>query len=182
MSYDGKNFFIGCQGWHKGDKAKSHRFISIPRNVDENILLGLFQNNGTFDDDHEIPKEAASSQCAYVTLPRNGGKGKRICHMSMNFLTENITLSWSLVAYTHISVEKKVMQGHMILRGCPTKITIFSPVDRSIDRSIILLQGAHNHPMPPSTKLSRDGRDQYREAGRVLGVTGLTMVKVDKGM
>jgi hypothetical protein len=35
--------------------------------------------------------------------------------------------------------------------------------------------------MPPSTKLSRNGADLYRKAAEEVGVTGITVVKVDRG-
>ena len=135
-----------------------------------------------FDDDDDISKEVESSRCAFVTQPRNGGKGKQTCRTSESIQSITSDSSNSSIAYMHVNRAKQVVQGHLIHRKCSTKITIFSPVDRSIRRAIVLLRGAHNHPMAPSTKLSRDGWDQYKEAGRVIGVMGLTMVKVDKGV
>jgi hypothetical protein len=76
----------------------------------------------------------------------------------------------------------KVVQGQLIQRKCGCKIKIYSPIDRTDRRAIVILEGAHNHPKFPSTKLSRDGKDQYSKAITAAGVTGLTVVKCDSGM
>ena len=65
--------------------------------------------------------------------------------------------------------------------SCKSKITILYPIDRSDRRAIVIVQGAHNRPMPPSRKVSRDGKDAYRAAVDAVGVTGLTAVKLDRG-
>lgn len=46
----------------------------------------------------------------------------------------------------------------------------------------MIVQGAHNHPMPPSRKPSRDGKDTYKAAAVAMGIIGLTVVKLDRGM
>ena len=75
-----------------------------------------------------------------------------------------------------------MVKGRLMRRGCNSKIKIYSPVDRTDHRAIVILQGAHNHPKFPSTKLSRDGKDLYKQAVVEAGVTGVTVVKVDSGM
>lgn len=85
------------------------------------------------------------------------------------------------LAYTHVK-GGNVIQGHLVRRECNSKIKIYSPVDRADRRAIVILQGAHNHPRFPATKLSRDGKDLYTQAVVETGVTGVTVVKVDSGM
>ena len=63
-----------------------------------------------------------------------------------------------------------------------TIIQIYSPVDRPDHHAIVILQGAHNHPMLVATKLSHDGKDKYKEAARKAGPIGLTVLNLDKGM
>lgn len=85
------------------------------------------------------------------------------------------------IAYTHIKAGK-VVQGVLVARKCPAKIKIFSPLDREDRRAIVLLDGHHNHPRFPSTKLSREGKDKYEEAIKVNGVARSTVMKCDTGM
>ncbi|KAJ7232996.1 hypothetical protein B0H12DRAFT_1028746, partial [Mycena haematopus] len=56
---------------------------------------------------------------------------------------------------------------------------IFAPIDRTDHRAIIYLSGPHNHPRPPSTKLSRNGKDSYQTAISGAGTTALTVLKCD---
>lgn len=44
-----------------------------------------------------------------------------------------------------------------------------------------MLKHAHNHPVPPSTKVSREGREKYEEAVRTAGLRGITVGKTDRG-
>lgn len=74
-----------------------------------------------------------------------------------------------------------IVHGSLVHRPCQTKITIYSPNNRDDRRAVVILQKAHNHPMPPSRKPSRDGIDAYKAAAVAMGVTGLTVVKLDRG-
>jgi hypothetical protein len=87
----------------------------------------------------------------------------------------------SHVAYAHVHDDGNVVEGKLVPRKCTTKIKIFSPVDRSDHRAIVLVMGAHNHPRPASTKMSRDGKELYMTAVNAVGATGATAVKVDRG-
>ena len=84
-------------------------------------------------------------------------------------------------AQAHI-VDGEVVKGKLIHRPCPTKIKIYSPLDRSDRRAIVVLVGAHNHPRFPATKLSREGIDKYTEAVQAHGVSQATVLKCDTGM
>jgi len=84
-------------------------------------------------------------------------------------------------AQAHIS-DGEVVKGKLIHRPCPTKIKIYSPLDRSDRHAIVILVGAHNHPRFPATKLSCEGIDRYTEAVEAHGVSRATVLKCDMGM
>jgi hypothetical protein len=179
---DGKLHFIGCESWKRSDPANSHRFLSIPITIREDLVLELFKEGGCFK---TAPTDLMTDagKCAFVTLPRNGGKGNRCCREYFCKLN-SVTGAWAdelNSAYSHV-LKGQVVQGKLVRRLCHTRIKIYSPIDRLDRRAIVILQGAHNHPTPPSTKLSRNGRDRYREAAKAVGTTGLTVVKCDTGM
>ncbi|KAJ7131025.1 hypothetical protein C8R44DRAFT_904076 [Mycena epipterygia] len=126
MNFDGEFGFIGCQNYRPGD-PRGHRFITIQRDVQEDLLRELLANDGV-----------------------------------------------SGIAYTHIDAKQQVIQGTIIHRKCNT---IFSPLDRLDRRTIVYLSGAHNHPKFPSRKVSRKGKEAYRDAIAATGVMGLTVLK-----
>ncbi|KAJ7775009.1 hypothetical protein B0H16DRAFT_1265082, partial [Mycena metata] len=156
MNFDGKYGFIGCQNYSAGGK---HRFVSINRDVDEDLLRELFQNNGRFTSFVNV----VSTNCARVLPPRQGGKGNRKC------------------PYTHVDQNGLILPGNIVRRPCNTWIKIFAPIDRNGRRAIIYLSKPHNHPRPPCTKLSRDGKDAYKQAILAAGATNLTVLKYDNG-
>lgn len=174
MNYNGKKHFIGCSKFMHGD-AKSHRLLSIPRDVQEPLLLQLFQSGG------EI-QAADTGPCAQVISCRSDTKGNALCRES---LLSNIAALYTYLsqstAYTHVR-DGKTIQGKLTKRACNTKIKIYSPTDRTDHRAIIILDGAHNHPKPPATKLSHNGKDLYEKAIVAAGVTALTVVKCDLGV
>lgn len=86
-----------------------------------------------------------------------------------------------IIAYTHID-NHRAIQGRLVKRECKTRIRIFYPVNRNDRRAIVILRGAHNHPMPLFTKVTRDALDAYRAAGEAAGIIGLTVSKCDQGM
>ena len=38
-----KKKFIGCTKWQSGEK--NHRYLTIPNNVDQDLLVAMFNNN-----------------------------------------------------------------------------------------------------------------------------------------
>ncbi|KAJ7038863.1 hypothetical protein C8F04DRAFT_1392709 [Mycena alexandri] len=155
---DGKNGFIGCQNYSAG-QSRTHRFITINRDVKEDLIRELLANNGKFISDVNL--DSGSALCARVLPPRSGGKGDRLC------------------PYTHIDENHQVVKGKIIHRPCKATIRIFSPLDRDDRRAIVYLTGPHNHPKFPSSKVSRKGKDVYRQAIDSAGVTGMTVLKLD---
>ncbi|KAJ7923825.1 hypothetical protein B0H13DRAFT_2316176 [Mycena leptocephala] len=154
MNFDGKNGFIGCEHYAPGE---SHRFVTINRDIEEKSLIELFQNKGQFTSFVNV----VTANCARILPPRQGGKGERVC------------------SYPHIDSNGIVVKGRLIRRKCNTIIKIFAPIDRDDRRAIVYLSGAHNHPRPPSSKLTRTGKDMYTDAIVDAGTTGLTVLKCD---
>ncbi|KAI0309098.1 hypothetical protein OF83DRAFT_1273383 [Amylostereum chailletii] len=162
-NYDGEYHFIGCSNWRRGDPAKAHMCVSIPKPVNEYILLELFKNDGVLPSASNSDLSAThTGQCALVVPPRNA-KGLKRC------------------PYPHVDNQtRKAIEGHLTARPCPTKIKIWFPIDDTDHRAIVMLTGGHNHPMPPNRKVSREGKDAYMAAARVMDVAGLTTLKTDR--
>ena len=80
VKYNGKNHFIGCSGWHQNHPARTHCWIPIPDNVDEDILLKVFKNKGQLNlSELKGIQSNLSAECAYVALPCHAGQGKWEC-------------------------------------------------------------------------------------------------------
>ncbi|KAF9472149.1 hypothetical protein BDN70DRAFT_938396 [Pholiota conissans] len=154
-NFDGKSGFVGCSGWIRGKNSRDHRFIPIPREVKEELVKELFDSQ-----DGSFKTKFTTKSCARVLPVRSGAKGDQEC------------------PYTHLK-DGKVVQGRIVHRACHTRIKIYSPLDRSDHRAIVILTNPHNHPRFPATKLSREGKDLYKEAVRVNGISRSTALKVD---
>ncbi|KAF9494598.1 hypothetical protein BDN71DRAFT_1507567 [Pleurotus eryngii] len=164
-NFDGKKSFIGCQGWRKGDQARSHRWATIPRNINEGLLLELFRNKGSYTTSTmnrlkiNLP---ADSKCSYVCPPQNA-KGQKKC------------------LYTHFDADGMITTGKLQRHACNARITIYSPVDRNDFRAILIVDNPHNHPMPAQRKPTIDGKTKYGNAAERVGLLGLSVVKLDTG-
>ncbi|KAF8179702.1 hypothetical protein K438DRAFT_1768737 [Mycena galopus ATCC 62051] len=168
MNLDGKGGFIGCQNYSPG-QPRSHRFITINRDVKEDLIRELLSNNGRFISDVNVDSESAI--CARALHSRSGGKSDRLCRMLLFLMSPNLPLKKS-TAYTHIDQNHQVIKGKIIRRPCGAKIQIFSPIDHEDRRAMVYLTGSHNHPKFPAAKVSRDGKDAYRQAVDAAGVSG----------
>lgn len=74
QSHFGKLGFIGCSDWIRGTKG-SHRFLPIPKDVKEELVVELFESeNGSF-----ASRELSTKLCAWVLHPCNGAKGYQEC-------------------------------------------------------------------------------------------------------
>ncbi|KAF8586349.1 hypothetical protein K439DRAFT_1615188 [Ramaria rubella] len=51
QSLDGKAYFVGCSAWKRADPKQMHRFLPIPYNVDEELLLKMIQKLGDLLDE-----------------------------------------------------------------------------------------------------------------------------------
>lgn len=175
VNHFGKSGFIGCSEWVRG-KSYEHRFMGIPKDVKEDLLIELFES-----EDGSFKQHVDTKECARVLHPRNGGKGRQECRKFIRFTLYYTGLTRFKLAYTHLK-EGKVVQGTLVHRKCPAKIKIFSPLERSDRRAVVILYNHHNHPKFPSTKLSRDGRDKYEAAVKANGVARSTVLKTDNGV
>ncbi|KAF8581715.1 hypothetical protein K439DRAFT_1618843 [Ramaria rubella] len=153
---DGKVYFVGCLAWKKEDPVKMHRFIPIPYNIDEELLLKMIQNHGVLLDD-----EIGTSTCALVVPWRIGAKIKQC-------------------PYPH-SDDGQVVAGKMVLCTCPAQIEIFVPLDKTDHWACVVpRQTPHNHPAYPEHKLSALATREYAAAVEAFGAMGATIGKVDK--
>jgi hypothetical protein len=79
MNFDGKKGFIGCEKYQDGT-PRCHRFMTIPRDVKESLLIKLFRtDNGETGSFGLQDSPSETSKCARVVPCRNGAKGKRLC-------------------------------------------------------------------------------------------------------
>lgn len=114
MNLDGKKGFIGCQNYCKGDDPRSHHFISIPRNVKEEFLVELFQNDGKFKSDISSFESDIENLkiCARVLPPRSGGKGKQSSGVSSSISSGVLLVSdYIYTAYGHIDENNQPIVG-----------------------------------------------------------------------
>lgn len=74
---DGHRHFIGCSLWKRSDPVNSHRFMSLPTDINERLVVELFQNKGRFNGQ---PLDGVK-KCARVVPIRNGAKGRQECRM-----------------------------------------------------------------------------------------------------
>lgn len=61
---------------------------------------------------------------------------------------------------------------------------MYVPLDPSIRKALVIHNKnntAHNHPMPPLTKVSYQLKATYRECIKAVGCVGATVAKVENG-
>lgn len=148
MNLDGKLGFIGCQNFAAGEK---HRFMTIHRDVDEDLLLELFQNKGQFKSHVKVPTD----DCARVLPPRQGGKGAQKCRTSLASIIHADRCAQLFSAYTHVDGDGNVLEGKIIHRHAPRRLRS-SP--RWTARTAVLL-----YPSPLRTIIQ--GRPQQSRHG-----------------
>ncbi|KAI0356054.1 hypothetical protein OH77DRAFT_1538515 [Trametes cingulata] len=161
QSPDGKYYFVGCSGWSRSDPddGRGHRWITIPLNINEQLILELFQTRGEFKTRlHEADCAIAGNKCTHMVPRRSGGKGEQTC------------------PHSHI-IDGKVMRGKLLKHQCKTRLQIWYPVDRSDRRAIVKLDGAHTHPTPRFTKVSTESKK--RLAASVEAVAASTRMIFD---
>ena len=144
-------------------------------------LLTSFLQTAVTSGDKSLKTLVNTKACAHIISACSGLKGDAKCSELLSSCFLRPFLTHTLIEYSHVK-DGKVVQGRLMQRNCPTLIQIYSPVNRSDHCAIVILQGAHNHPMLVATKLSHDGKDKYKEAARKAGSIGLTVLNLDKGM
>jgi hypothetical protein len=103
-----------------GDR-KSHCFISIPKEVNEDHVKELLTSR-----DKSLKALINTKVCAHAISAHSGLNGDEKCSgfLSCFFLF----LTHTLIEYSHIK-EGKIMPGHLMQHKCPMIIHIYSPVD-----------------------------------------------------
>ncbi|KAJ6543436.1 hypothetical protein DFH09DRAFT_1282498 [Mycena vulgaris] len=146
----GHLYWIACDGWTPHFK-ESHRTHSIPDNVDEGLLIKLFDDKPLADDD-----SADTNECSRIVHPHTGG-------------------------HPHIIKGKAVAQCPIVHRACKCKRTYYVPVDRTIRKLLIFHPNGlpHNHPIPPPLKPGYNARSKYSQCIQVRGLLGSTVAEVD---
>ncbi|KAJ6522950.1 hypothetical protein DFH09DRAFT_1286743 [Mycena vulgaris] len=130
----GHFYWIACDGWTPHFK-ESHRTHSIPDNVDEGLLIKLFDDKPLADDD-----SADTNECSRIVHPHTGG-------------------------HPHIIKGKAVAQCPIVHRACKCKRTYYVPVDRTIRKLLIFHPNGlpHSHPIPPPLKPGHNAKSKYRQ-------------------
>jgi len=108
------------------------------------------------------------------------GKHNAVCiHISIFVIL--LISNW--IARVHYQ-QGKLVHGKITHSACPAKILIFSPVDPSIRKAIIITTPKlpHNHPPYASAKPTHEAKEIYREAAQKVGIIGATVGKIDRGM
>ncbi|KAJ7733654.1 hypothetical protein B0H16DRAFT_1467994 [Mycena metata] len=67
INLDGKGGLIGCQKYSRS-QSRSHRFITINRDVKEELIQELLSNNGRFISDVNVDSESALSRVKLLDL------------------------------------------------------------------------------------------------------------------
>lgn len=111
---------------------------------------------------------------------KNAVRSGSICSLSWRSKYSQMIFTVTNIAFTHI-VDGKVKKAKLIHRPCPAGIRIWSPNDINHRRAIVIVKGPHNHPKPPATKVTREGKDLYEKAAEASGLNGLTVGKLDNG-
>ncbi|KAF8583090.1 hypothetical protein K439DRAFT_1617794 [Ramaria rubella] len=156
QSLDGKAYFVGCSAWKRADPKQMHRFLPIPYNVDEELLLKMIQKHGDL-----LDEEIANPTCALV-VPCHIGSQMKQC------------------SYPHAE-DGQVVAGQIRVRKCPAELDIFVPLNSEDHRACIVPRiHPHNHPAYPEHKLSADAKQKYAEAVEYFGAMAATVGKVDK--
>ena len=65
----GQNYFVGCSGWKRTEKDK-HRYLAIPRNVNEDLLSKLMDGNGALPESNVT----LNPKCTLTVHPKVGLK------------------------------------------------------------------------------------------------------------
>ncbi|KAJ7172777.1 hypothetical protein C8R43DRAFT_1208781 [Mycena crocata] len=150
-----KSLFVGCSKWTRAEKYQ-HRYTLIPANVNENTFRFVLENDGL------LPSGGPTSlneRCVLTVHPR---------------------VALSNCPYSHI-IDGRIQTPAMIPRPCPTEMIIMIPVadeSASLQKAIVVLRSAHNHPAHPHTKPSSDDRTKLETAVQAAGLTGLTVKKL----
>ncbi|KAJ7301603.1 hypothetical protein DFH08DRAFT_827404 [Mycena albidolilacea] len=151
----GKQFFISCSKWTSAQKFE-HHYLSIPNNVDEDILRIAMDNSG------RLPTApTVNEMCALTVYPRIG-KHLKMC------------------PYTHI-IDGQIKSGQLVQCKCEAMMIIFTPVNpppAARHKALVIVRGPHNHPAHPKAKPSTSAQYLLGQAIDAAGSLGLTVNKL----
>ncbi|KAG6824629.1 hypothetical protein H0H92_006258 [Tricholoma furcatifolium] len=151
-----RRYWIACSGWTPAFKS-NHRTITIPDDVDEDVLATLMAGKAISDD-----STLDTPPCSRIVPPHIGGKLKRCPH-------------------PHIVDGKTQARALIKHRRCPAQRTIFIPIDPDLRIALVSHPKMipHNHPMPPKSKVSFEAKIAYRDCIEAVSTLGATVQKVD---
>ncbi|KAG6913688.1 hypothetical protein DXG01_005156 [Tephrocybe rancida] len=149
-------YWIACSGWTSTFKMH-HRTMSIPDDVDEDVLAKLMAGKAISED-----LELDTPPCSRVVPPHIGGKLKQCPH-------------------PHIVNGTTLARAPIKHRRCPAQRTIYVPVDPGLRIALVAHPKMipHNHPMPPKSKVSIEAKGMYKGLINAAATIGATVQKVD---
>ncbi|KAJ7144653.1 hypothetical protein C8R44DRAFT_974048 [Mycena epipterygia] len=152
----GHNYWIACNGWTPNFQ-ESHRTHAIPDNVNEDILVKLFDKKRLANDD-----SLDTTPCSRIVHPHVGGKLKFCRH-------------------PHIIKGEAISQCPIEHHKCPSKRSYYIPVDPTMRKVLVFHPKCvpHNHPIPPLLKLSHESEAKYDKSVEAVGLLGSTVSTVD---
>ncbi|KAJ6600216.1 hypothetical protein B0H10DRAFT_2441123 [Mycena sp. CBHHK59/15] len=147
-SNDGKLKFVGCSKWKK-DELYEHLYSAIPSAVDEEILTRYMNGMPVEDlDEHD------NLSCSRFVHPRHGKQ--------------------STCPHAHFRDGKPVV-GKMVPYPCAVKKIVYTSMDSSIKKVVVIFRGRHSHPPWPMEKpgiTAKADLDKCLDGMGTLGTTG----------
>ncbi|KAG6818252.1 hypothetical protein H0H93_006537 [Arthromyces matolae] len=147
-----KQHFITCSGKTPTFHV-GHYTCSIPDNVDETLLAKLFNNE-------ILEGFSSAASCSRIIPAHIGGKAAK-CR------------------YPHNADGKP---SPVIRHKCPASRVIYIPVDPKIRMACVVPNHgvAHNHPILPAIKPSREIKELFKRCIDAVGVLGATVRSVER--
>ncbi|KAF8983291.1 hypothetical protein BDQ17DRAFT_1378123 [Cyathus striatus] len=170
--FDIPQSFIGCSNWarsHRQDHI-NHYSRSIPQanGVSLDILRRLFFGLDIYD-------------------PGRPGSISNDVHGLLNGCTNIVhpasVPTFNKCSYVHLAVGQHET-GNLYQIGCSAKLTVFTPVDRSDYRAIIIpeIGKPHSHPTFRPRKIPFSVKEEYQKCIKAVGSLSATTSKVDSAV
>lgn len=172
----GHAFFIGCTNFTRSDNHKNkHLSASILDEVDEHLLKRLFRGENVAQSE-----ENDTEPCSCIVSCRTGCKLKTCRKFFL--LVQYFIIHPHCLAHPHVVEGEVVLKPPMVRRECQVKRIIFVPVDPEYRFALVFhpKDVAHNHPLPPITKVPKVVSQRYQECAQAAG-TARTVLQVDRG-
>ncbi|KAF8522484.1 hypothetical protein BU17DRAFT_87119 [Hysterangium stoloniferum] len=158
MTAFGKDQFIGCSARQPAEDKHAHIFFSIPLHVSQSTLNDIFTTQGSTSRD----TEKYTGPCYYTIPPTVGLKQEKCPHVHF----EN----------------GKLLNGLITRHQCPTQIIIYTPIDHSIQKAVVITtpELPHNHPPYALQKITFEATELYVEAIEAVGLLGSMVGQIDR--